>query len=93
MDNQIEDADDCLVQLLEHVPYVALCVRKDNACISCGQLKTKTRFSWRLTALNNSKLSSHQEIYEPTADYNVEMKRRSQIYQISAGSWFLQYVN
>ena len=31
MDNQIED--DCRVQLLEHVPYVALCVRKDNACM------------------------------------------------------------
>ena len=36
MDNQIED--DCRVQLLEHVPYVALCVRKDND--ACGQLKT-----------------------------------------------------
>ena len=29
MDNQIKD--DFRVQLLEHVPYVALCVRKDNA--------------------------------------------------------------
>ena len=69
MDNQIED--DCRVQLLEHVPYMAFV--SERIMHACGQLKTiinrswnfaldaeneKTvthpRFSWRLTALNNT---------------------------------------
>ena len=51
MDNQIKD--DCRVQLLEHVPYVALCVRKDNACMRSVKNKINRSRNFALDAEND----------------------------------------